>query len=422
MHTLTRHPRTVHPPDIAPEFAPPALPPAEAPRTLEVAGQQLTVFVESPPLFESMVRDIRRATQRVWVEVYIFFNDRGATEIANALKEKAHEGLDVRVLYDALGSNATPGSFFNDMIAAGVKVHAFHSLMEGLRRFRPLSFFNRRNHRKLMVIDDTVAYFGGMNIIDNVESVEQQKKEQRPTSSGWRDVHLRLEGPQQYELAESFERSWRRAHGEPVEKRSRVYRRALQLDGVSHDPHAAVPESIRFFDSGPGRKYSRAARVFARLIRHSQYQLVISMAYFVPTGKTLRALLAARRRGVRIRVIVPGKSDVPIVQRATSYLYDNLIRRGFRIYERRQQMLHSKTMVVDDLYTIVGSCNLDPRSLYINLEFMAVIRSRKFAAIMREICRFEMANSERITMVRCLQVPLLQRFINRLAWSFRWWL
>ena len=369
-----------------------------------------------------MERDIRNAKHRVWVEVYIFYNDHGATRIAEALKQKAREGLDVRVLFDAVGSNATPNAFFNDLAAAGVQIHSFHSLWEGLRRFRPCTLLNRRNHRKLMIIDNAIGYFGGMNIIDNVENVEQQKKENRPISSGWRDVHIRLEGPHQPELAESFDRSWRRARGEKVPRRPRAYRRALHLHGNSRNPHAPLPESIRFFDSGPGFKYSRAARVFTRLIRAARHQITISMAYFLPTGQTLRALLAARRRGVRIRIIVPGKSDVRIVQRATSSLYDKLIRRGFRIYERRQQMLHSKTMIIDDLYTIVGSCNLDPRSLYINLEFLAVIRSRKLAAIMRDICKFEMQNSERITLARCQQVPRFQRLLNSLAWSLRWWL
>jgi cardiolipin synthase len=113
---------------------------------------------------------------------------------------------------------------------------------------------------------------------------------------------------------------------------------------------------------------------------------------------------------------------VKLVQRATSFLYEKLIRRGIRIYERRQRMLHSKAMVVDDLYSVVGSCNLDPRSLYINLEFLAVIRSRKFAAILMKICRFELSQSERITMAHCRKVPPVQRLLNRLAWGLRWWL
>ncbi len=408
--------KTVH---VAASEAGAAPLPAEAPARVEVAGQALTVFVESPALIEAMLRDIQDARRRVWLETYIFFNDAGGTRVAAALKQKAAEGVDVRVMVDAIGSAMTPSGFFQELRAAGVRVHAFHSLGEGLRRFRPLTILNRRDHRKLLVIDERVGYFGGMNIIDNVENVEQQKVQSRPTSSGWRDVHIRLEGEQQRDLAESFDRSWKRAHGEAVTRRPRSYRKALQV-GVRAS--GELPESIHFFDSGPGRKHSRAARVFERLLRHARREVTISMAYFLPTGAVLRALLAARWRGVRIRVIVPGKSDVPIVQRATSYLYDKLIRRGFGVYERRQRMLHSKAMVVDDLYTVVGSCNLDPRSLYINLEFLAVIRSRPLAEVLQNICRFEIAHSERITLARCQQVAAVHRFINRLAWSLRWWL
>jgi cardiolipin synthase len=415
MHTLTLHPRTLHPPDISPDFVWPALPAAHAPDQLTVAGNDLTVFVESPPLFDAMVKDILAAKNRVWLEVYIFYNDAGGTRIAEALKQKAKEGLDVRVMTDALGCSATPTAFFTDMQNAGIKVHIFHSFLEGLRRFRPLTILNRRNHRKILVVDDAVGYFGGMNIIDNVENVDQQKKQDRPTSSGWRDVHIRLEGPDQRPLAESFERFWKRVHKEPVPRRSRAYRR----NAYYNEP---AGESIRFFDSSPKDKFSRAARVFTHLLRHANRNIFISMAYFIPVGQPMRALLAARKRGARIRVIVPGKSDVKIVQRATSFLYDKLIRRGFRIYERRHRMLHSKTIVVDDTYTLVGSANLDPRSMYINHEFLAVIRSHKLATIMTKICRFEISQSERITPRRCEMVPRYQRFLNRIAWSLRWWL
>ena len=392
------------------------LPPAEPPEQVRVAGHDLTVFVESQPLVDAMVRDILTARRRVWLEVYIFFNDESGRRVAEALKLKAREGLDVRVLFDAIGSGTTPRAFFAEMAAAGVKVHEFHTLLEGLRAMRPLTILNRRDHRKLLVIDDAVGYFGGMNIVDTAENPGPRKGQDRPISSGWRDVHIRLEGPRQPHLAESFERSWRRSRGEPIPKRSRAYRRAVRVTAGGRG------EAIHFFDSGPGRRYSRAARVFTRLFRRARRQVTLLMAYFLPTGATLRALLRARRRGVRIRVIVPGQSDVPLVQRATSYLYSRLIRRGLRIYERRQRMLHSKVMVVDDLYTLVGSCNLDPRSLYINLEFLAVIRSEKLAAMMQRVCQFEISQSQRITERRCREVPWHQRLINRLAWSLRWWL
>lgn len=409
------------------------LPPADAPHDVHVAGHELRVYVESPPLFADMVKDIQAARSRVWLETYIFFNDDGGRAIAEALIERARAGLDVRVLYDALGSNTTPAGFFAELEKAGVKLHCFHSLFEILRKLKPLALLNRRNHRKLLVVDERVAYFGGMNIIANAETVGQQKAEDKPSSSGWRDVHVRMSGPQVDEVAESFERSWLTAQGEKVARRSRAYRRAIHAAPVGGGrrmrkpdddwtlPTAAV-ESIRFFDSGPGFKYSRAKRVFTRLLKSARFSVNISMAYFIPVGSVLRGLLAARKRRVRVRIVVPGKSDVTLVQRASNYLYEKLLRRGLRIYERKHRMLHSKVMVVDDQYTVVGSCNMDPRSLYVNLEFLAVIRSTAFATIINRIIHNEVEQSERITLAKAKSMGRWQRFVNSLAWSFRWWL
>src|SRR5262249_54479575 len=204
-----------------------------------------------------------------------------------------------------------------------------------------------------------IAFWGGMNRGDGASRVPGAHGEPLPLSAGWRDIHLRLVGPQQKELVESFDRSWRRAHGEPAPRRPRAYRRALLAD---------APESIQFFDTGPGRGNVRAGRLFGRLIKAAQKQITLSMAYFLPVGAVLTSLLKARRRGIGVRIVVPGESDVPIVQRATRHLYDRLLRRRFRIYERQVTMLHSKAMVVDEHWSLVGSCNLDARSLWINLE------------------------------------------------------
>jgi cardiolipin synthase A/B len=275
-----------------------------------------------------------------------------------------------------------------------------------------LRVLNRRNHRKLLVID-RVGYFGGMNVADvsNIRTVEQA--EHVAVSSGWRDVHVRLEGPRLGELAESFERSWKRARREPVRRRPRYYRQAL-LD--------AAEESIQFFDSGPGLKHTRAARLFTRLIRLAKHRLTLSMAYFLPVGYVLNALLRAPKRGVLVRVVVPGESDVPLVQHATRHLYTRLLRRRFRVYERQYNMLHSKVMIVDDEWSVVGSCNLDARSLWINLEFVAVIHARRLARVLNEIVAYEVAHSKRVTLRAYRERSYWRRLVNRVAWWFRWWL
>src|SRR5205823_14944574 len=136
--------------------------------------------------------------------------------------------------------------------------------------------------------DDTVAYSGGMNLADPVHGPAAAAREDRPASTGWRDVHLRVVGPQQAEVAESFARSWQLAHGQEIKRRTRAYRLGML---------APAEESIQFFDSGPGLKHTRAARIFLRVLKQARQSLTLSMAYFVPVGRVLRALLRAHRRG-----------------------------------------------------------------------------------------------------------------------------
>jgi cardiolipin synthase len=360
-----------------------------------------------------MVRDIRAARTRVWLETYIFHPDDCGRAVADALAERARAGVEVRVLYDAIGSQWTQTSFFRAVEQAGASVHAFHSFWEAFWKFSFLRVLNRRDHRKLLVLDDRVAYFGGMNVVDTASAAAVRRAEHLPSSAGWRDVHVRLEGPDQRGAADSFDRSWRRAHGEKISRRPAEYRRGQLARGQ---------ESIQFFDSGPGRKYSRAGRLFRRLIRAARRRVTLSMAYFLPVGGVLKALLRAPRRGVVVRVVVPAESDVPLVQHATRHLYAALLRRRFRVFERQGSMLHSKVMVVDNAWSVVGSCNLDARSLWINFEFLAVIHSRPFALALEEIVRYEIAHSRRVTLQFYRERSWWRRLVNRLAWALRWWL
>jgi cardiolipin synthase len=305
--------------------------------------------------------------------------------------------VDVRVLYDAFGCQATPAAFFDAMERAGAKVHAYHTLWEAARHLSLLKFFrtmNRRDHRKLLVVDDRVAYFGGMNIVHQGEAGADRARD-LPASAGWRDVHVRLSGSQQREIAESFERSWRRAHGLRVGRR-----RTTRKDASTSLKELATRRSgefIRFLESEPNPRRRRLAAAFRTLIGGAARNVLISMAYFIPTGRVLTAIRRAAARGVQIRVIVPAKSDVKLVAYATRHMYARLLKMGVEIFERQDRMLHSKVMVVDDIMVVVGSCNLDPRSLLFNLEFVAIIRSAAMAQIVTAICNHEIASSRPVT-------------------------
>jgi cardiolipin synthase len=382
---------------------------------LRVAGHDLTIFEESPPLIAAMIGDIDQARQRVWLESYIIADDPAGRAIGDAMIRRAAAGVDCRVMYDALGSNATPSSFFSRLERSGVQVRGYRSLWRALWRFRSLRMFNRRDHRKLLVVDERIAYFGGMNIVDQsgIHTVDEAKARHLPASAGWRDVHLRLSGAKQAEVAQAFASLWRKR---------RVGRRGRWPRWPIRRMLTARRDGIYFFDCRPQLRHRRPTRVLVPLLRRARRSITLSMAYFIPHGRVLRELLRASRRGVRVRVIIPGKTDVPAVQWATRHFYEKLLKQGIRIYERKDQMLHSKVMVIDDDWSLIGSCNLDPRSLSYNLEFFAIFRSRAMAGTLRRICGFEMRNSRRVTLLDCLGRPWWQRWLDRLAWSMRRWL
>jgi cardiolipin synthase len=335
--------------------------------------------------------------------------------VAAALEERVAAGVDCRLLYDFVGSSGTPGEFFEELRHAGVSVHAYHTLWHALSRFSLFRVFNRRTHRKLLVIDDQVGYFGGMNVVDQsqLRTPSDVNAARLPASAGWRDVHLRLEGPRQREIAQAFDRLWRRTHG--LSRRRAAGFRVQRI-------FAQAGESLHFFDTRPERRRRRADRVLAPLIARAEKRITLAMAYFIPHGAVLRALVRARRRGVTVRVIIPEESDVKLVQWCTRHLYARFLRRGIRVFERREEMLHSKVMVVDDCWSVVGSCNLDPRSLRFNLEFFAVISSKPLALELTRICAHEMRRSRRVTWALVRGRTWWQRWRDRFAWWWRRWL
>jgi cardiolipin synthase len=386
------------------------------PAHVDVAGQKLTLYEDSPSLIGAMVDDIRSAKTRVWMESYVFTADAAGRAVAAALADRAAAGLDVRLMVDAWGSFSTPTMLFNQLRAAGVQVHVFHALGEAIyHRLKFLQVLNQRNHRKLLVIDDSIAYFGGMNVVDQsgIHSKADAKRRHLPASAGWRDVHVRLVGPAQADIAASVEWLWKRTHRQRRGKQPR-----WQVRTILQTPH----DAFFFFDSRPHFKGRRPHRLLVPLIRQARHEVTLAMAYFVPTGGILRELLKARKRGVRVQIIVPGRSDVKVVQWATRHAYEFLIKRGIRIYERKDRMLHSKVLVVDGEWSVIGSCNLDARSLRWNLECFALVRSATLATALSEICRYEMRDSVRINAAQCRRRPWWQRLLNRTAWAMRNWL
>jgi cardiolipin synthase A/B len=379
---------------------------------LTVAGQELRLYEHSPPLIEAMLADIRAAKERVWMESYIFAEDDAGRAVAAALAERATAGVEVRLMYDALGSLSASRRLFEPILAAGGQVHEYHTLSYALKRFALFRVFNRRNHRKLLVVDERISYFGGMNIVDQsgVKTVEDARAKNLPKSGGWRDLHVRMVGAKTADVAAAMNRLWQKVHED-----KRVPRGVWPLRSMLEAPE----ETITLFDPQPLSRKRRAATVFVPLLRAAKREIVVSMAYFIPVGGVLGQLLKARRRGVRVIVIVPAQSDVRSVRWASRHIYEKLLRRGIEIYERQDQMLHSKVLVVDGQWSVIGSCNLDPRSLRVNLEFLGVMHSTKFSEVVRDVCAFEMEHSQQITLDDCQKRPWWERWRDWFAWTMR---
>lgn len=367
------------------------------------AGHEFRLYTDIEPLLADILADIRAARKRIWIETYILGDDRVGQQILHALTERAADGLDVRLMIDGIGSLDAPSGLLLEFEAAGGKVHVFHSFGFALWTRMHLSLLNRRNHRKLIVIDSAAGYFGGMNLVDPSAGNR---------AAAWRDVHLRVDGWVLGELAAAMERLWQWTHERGVDW-PKWPTRSLYQDTI---------DGIWLFDSLPAVRQRRADRVFRTLISRAKRSITLSMAYFIPQGGVLRELVRARKRGVRIRVIVPGVSDVALVQWATEHFYARLLALGIRVYERCDQMLHSKAMVVDDHWTVVGSCNLDPRSLRLNLEFVGVVHGRELASITKRALAIELRNSRRVTPDLITGRTRWQRWRGRIAWWLRRWL
>jgi cardiolipin synthase len=309
-------------------------------------------------IFPAMLEAIGSAQSSVCLEVYIFAPGPLGQRFLDALVSAQRRGAKVRVLLDALGSMGLPNDFWQPLREAGGEA----------RFFNPVAFigFWFRNHRKLLVCDQRVAFVGGFNIAPEYEG--------DGVRAGWRDLGLKLEGPLVAQLASSFEEMF-----EGAQFRHKRLRRVRRL-GVNK-PAIPPPEQVLFSEPGRGRNpVKHALRRDLALARDVR----IIVGYFLPPLRLRGDLARIVRLGGRVQLILAGKSDVQLSQLAAQSLYRRLMRRGVEIHEYQPQILHAKLIIVDDI-VYIGSSNLDQRSLGINYELMIRFENREMAAQAREI-------------------------------------
>lgn len=370
---------------------------------MDVGAHRVALLKDGGQAFPAMLAAIAAARSTICLETYILRADLIGELFAAALAERARAGVEVSVLYDAWGSSP-PASFLAGLHAAGVRTLAYHPIRfsSGDRR-AILGRAVRRDHRKSLIIDGQVGFTGGLNISSDYAAIEDG-------GAGWRDTHLRLEGPAARELLYFFRRTWRRAGGMDFDERR------YEADGRRPDPLVYIVSSqIRRRRTGIRDAYRKA-------IREARERVWIANAYFLPQIRLLRALTGAARRGVDVRVMIAASTDVPAVLFASREIYDILLDAGVRLFEWRGRVMHAKTAVIDGRWSTVGSSNLDPQSLRQNLEANAVVRDAAFGAAMERMFEIDLEDCVEISRERWRRRPAWLRAASWGAYLLRRWL
>ena len=374
-------------------------------------GNTVALLYKGRESFKAIFSSIEKAQSLIALQFYIFRNDETGIELADILKKKAREGVSVFILFDHFGSWWTPKSFWKDLARAGVKIRASRPFL-----WTSPFHYSHRDHRKLIIIDGIKAVTGGFNIGNEYRGFHLSIKRK-----GWRDTGIILEGPVVSELFRTFRRTWETLGGDPIslpaslpallteQKSQYQYNETAQSIGLS-----AIPI---FAASAKGRRRFRKLLYYS--INHAKDNILITTAYFIPTLRMLYTLEKAVKRGVVVKLLLSGKSDVPPAHYAGRAFFSWLLKRGIRIYNYQGEILHAKSYVFDGCWSIVGSANLDFLSLRRNDEGNVGILDEGFG--MRMMCVFEedMESSIEIKEEEWGRRPLSERIMERFFVLFK---
>ena len=356
-------------------------------------GNRFQVLLNGDEIFPSMLAAIRGATATISFESYIYWSGSVGATFAQALAERARAGIKVHLLLDWLGSNKIDPKQLALMESAGVEVRRFHE-----PQWYHLARMNNRTHRKLLIVDGRVGFTGGVGIAD-----EWSGNAQDPAH--WRDTHFRAEGPVVAQMQAVFMDNWVKVTGKV-------------LHGPEYFPAIApVGESRgQMFSSSPEGGSESMHLMYLLAITASTRAIDLSSAYFVPDPLTKRALAAAAKRGVKVRIITPGgHMDAETVRRASRAGWGELLEAGVEIHEYQPTMYHCKVMIVDGLWVSVGSTNFDNRSFSLNDEANLNILDRDFARRQIEIFERDLTRSKAITLAQWKNRPLAEKAIEHAA-------
>jgi cardiolipin synthase len=371
-------------------------------RPVTYRRNRVLLFPGGQSFFRSLHTALRSAERFILAEYYTIHADRTGAAFAAELTEAVRRGVRVRLIYDYVGSLETPASFFEDMARQGIELIPFNvpSFKRGVH------WFDRRDHRKMAIIDGNLAYLGSFNIGDEYSGrVERSQR--------FRDVGFSISGSVVSELVRNFSETWQMERGELPQ---------LPPTGGDADPNPGRSgrADVVIVSGGPHHRRSYIRHAFLLNIASAAEEILIATPYFVPGPRMIRSLLRAARRGVTVRLLLPERSDSPLVKLLGRSYYGALLRKGIEIRELGQGILHAKLMLIDGERTIIGSANLDQRSFHRNHELNGVIDDVMFGRQIKRVLLKDFANSRRVTVEgherRGWIARLLEKVINLFDW------
>lgn len=378
-----------------------------------VVGNDAHLLIDGPQTEEAMFREIARAREWIDLETYIIEAAGAGDRLVRLLEQRQSERIRVRVMYDGVGSLATPAEYFERLRAAGVAVCEFNPVNPlRMSRWSRLTV-NNRDHRKILIVDGQAAFTGGINISAAYSSGSFGRKRKPPDPTlGWRDTHVLARGPVVTQFQQLFDDAWRSQGCEPAAEAGAPRKMAA--------PARAGSMAMRLVAADPLTARSELYVALLSAIDQARRRVWLTYGYFVPDARSLRALQDAARRGVDVRLVLPGFSDFWAPFHAGRSHYEALLASGVRIFERRDALLHAKTAVIDSVWSSVGSTNLDWRSFVHNYEADLLVLDSGFAGELESLFRLDQAASHEVVQSEWRERDLGARFLEWLArrWEY----
>lgn len=375
-----------------------------------IAGNKVTLLYDGPQTMRAMMETISRAKDHINLETYIFDQDQLGLRFADLLIERQRAGVQVNIIYDSIGTIDTPQAFFDKMRDAGIHLLPFNPV-NPLKLMVPWEL-NNRDHRKILIVDGTVAFTGGVNISKYyAKSSPFRSGARRNTKFGWRDTHIQIEGPAVAALQWIFLNNWASQPNAPALSDSNFF---PPLKNVGD-------KVVRVLASGPDSDHD-IYKAYALAIQEAKKTVHITNAYFVPDVQVLQSLCSAAHRGVDVKLILPGITDSSLVFHAAQSFYSQMLDCGIKVYQLQIAVLHAKTAVIDQVWSTVGSTNLDTRSFLLNKEINVIVFGNEFGKAMEKAFADDLRNTVEITKEKWEQRPLYRRIEEWAARRLEYWL